>query len=72
MTDKHETITKMIHIRSTALELSVRILLKGLNMIDGTNLILIFYVDQDKLMIVSHEESLTYGCFISKHIQIEI
>ena len=49
MTDKHEPeITKSIHKTSTALELSVRKLLEGLNMFNGTNLTLISYVDQDK------------------------
>ena len=42
MTDKDETqITKRIHKRSTALERSVRKLLEGLNMFDGTNLSLL-------------------------------
>ena len=49
MTDKHETqIIKRIHKRSTALERSVRKLLEGLNIFDGTNLTLISDVDQDK------------------------
>ena len=47
-TDKHETrVTKRIHKRSNALERSVRKLLEGLNMFDGTNLTLISDVDQD-------------------------
>ena len=49
MTDKHETqTTKMIHKRSTALKWSIRKLPEGLNMFDGTNLILISDVDQAK------------------------
>ena len=53
MTDKHETqIIKMIHKRSTALERSVRKLLEGLNMFDGTHLTLISDVDQDKRCLV--------------------
>ena len=49
MTDKHHTqIAKRIHKRITALEWSVRKLLEGLNMFDGTNLTLILDVDQDR------------------------
>ena len=48
MTDKHDTyITKKIHKRSTALEWSVRKLLKDLNIINGINLTLSSDVDQD-------------------------
>ena len=40
-------ITSKIHKRITALERSVRKLLEGSNMFDGTNLTLIADVDQD-------------------------
>ena len=40
-------ITNNIHKRSTALERSVRKLLKGLNKFHGTNLTLNYDVDQD-------------------------
>ena len=43
---KHK-ITKMIHKRSTALEWSLRKLLEGLYMFDGTNFTPISNVDQD-------------------------
>ena len=73
MTDKHKTqITKMIHKRSIPLERSVRKLLEGLNIFDGTNLTLIFDVDQDKKMFGSHEILLTYRCIISEYIHIKI
>ena len=39
---------KRIHKRSTALERSVRKLLKGFNLLDGTNLTRISDVDEDK------------------------
>ena len=37
----------MIHIRSTALERSVKYLFEGLNQFNGANLTLILDVDQD-------------------------
>ena len=47
MIDKYETQkTKTIHKRSTALAQSVRKLLEGLNMFDGTNINLSSDVDQ--------------------------
>ena len=46
--DKPEIkITKRIHKRSTALGRSLKKLLEGLNMFNGTNLTLNFDVDQD-------------------------
>ena len=46
--DKQETqITRRIHKRSTALEQSVRKLLEGLNIFEGTNLTLSSDVDQN-------------------------
>ena len=48
MTDKHETqITQRTHKRSIALERSVRILLEGLNMFDGSNFTIISDVVQE-------------------------
>ena len=46
-TGDRKTLTKTIHKRSTALERSVKLLLEGLNMFDGTNLTLILDVDED-------------------------
>ena len=46
------------------MEWSVRKLLQGLNMFDGTNPF-ISGVYQDTEMFGSHERSLTYRCFIS-------
>ena len=49
MTDKYETHkAKKIHKTSTTLERSLRKLLEDFYMLDGTNLTLIFDVDQDK------------------------
>ena len=54
MTDKHEThLTKTIHKRSTAFEGSVRKLLEGFNMFDGTNLTLISDVDNLPSVLIS-------------------
>ena len=53
----------MIHKRSTTLEGSVKKILDGLNMFDGTNLTHISDVNQDKQMFGSHERSLTYRYF---------
>ena len=53
MTDKHGTqIPKRTHKRSIFFERSVRNLLGGLNMLNGTNIILISDVDQAKQMFV--------------------
>ena len=67
MIDKHETqITNFwIHKRSIALERSVRKLLEGLNIYDGSNLTLISDVDQDRYSLGSHERSPTDRCIIS-------
>ena len=63
ITRKHHT--KSIHKRSTILERSVKILLKGLNIFNATNLTLNSDGDQDTLMFGSYERSLTYWCIIS-------
>ena len=49
-------MTKMLLKRSTALERSVKIL-EGLNMFEGTNLTIIFDVNQDKKMLVGIKRS---------------
>ena len=62
---KHNCITKRAHKRSTALQRSIRKLLEGLNIFDGTSLTLISGVDQDTLMFGLRKRSLTYRCIIS-------
>ena len=46
-------MTKVIYRKSTALEMSVRQLLEGLKLFDGTNLTLISDVDQDTFFMHS-------------------
>ena len=48
----------------TAFEWSVRKLLEGSNMSEGTNLILNSYVDQGTQLFGLHEISITYLCII--------